>query len=641
MKYYFLSCCAAVAVSSAVLAEEPITPTPEPTPTNSLPEVVVTGTRVPTAVETTPTSVSVITRDEIAAQQAITVADVLRDLPGVEVSRTGQPGQQTSVFMRGANYDNTLVLIDGIRVNNGFNNAFDFANLPVDDIERIEVLRGPQSTLYGSEALGGVINIVTRKHADTFTGAATMEGGSHDSLHSRMEFTAPINMQDAGTLTLAGAGGYFTTDNDRPNNYLNSWNGSGHITWQVSDRFSASLLATYLQSKAGSPGDRFTKDPNDWLRNENSLVGLTLQGQPLDFWDIKLTLAHNRDRSFYNAPPNPGSLFPSTFTELTTVSRDQVDMQHVFTINDQHKILVGGTYDSTRANDLQLFSMTGFASTNKINRPIIDKAVYGQYEFTPVERFTFTAGGRLDDYNAFGSHATYRFGGRWTTPVTETILRASVGTGFRTPAVRDLYSPAVFGGNPNLQPERSLGWDAGVEQPLFDGQLRIGATYFQNEFDNLIGRSATTNVLVNIDRARTMGVETFATWTPLTNLIVRGTYTWLADAQDLITGQRLLRRAEHSGSFDITYRFLDRFTANLNTTLVGSRPDAFFDPVTYAEKRVTNGGYVKVDLGLSYDVCKYFTVFGRVENLLNERYEEIFGYPALGRTFWAGGTAKF
>jgi vitamin B12 transporter len=635
-----MSYCAVLVVSSAVLAEEPAAPA-ESASTNRLPEVVVTGTRVPTAAETTPTSVSVITRDQIAAQQATTVANVLRNQAGIEVARTGQPGQQTSVYMRGANYDNTLVLIDGIRVNNGFNNAFDFTSLPVDNIERIEVLRGPQSTLYGSEALGGVINIVTRKHADTFTGAATVEGGSYNSLHSRVEFMEPIKTHDAGTITLGGDGGYFTTDNSRPNNYLNSWDGSGRATWQVSDRFSASLLGTYLQSKAGSPGDRFTKDPNDWLRNENSMVGLTLQGQPLDFWDIKLTLAHSRDRSFYDSPPNPGSSFPSTFTELTTVSRDQVDLQNIFTINDQHKILIGGTYDDTRANDLQLFSMTGFASTNKIDRPITDKAVYGQYEFTPVQRLTFTAGGRLDDYNTFGSHATYRFGGRWTTPVTETILRASVGTGFRAPAPRDLYSPSLFGGNPNLKPEDSLGWDAGVEQPLFDGKLRIGATYFQNEFEHLIGRSAATNVLININRAQTMGAETFATWTPLTNLIVRGAYTWLADAQDSITGQRLLRRPEHSGSFGVTYRFLDRFTANLDATMVGPRPDAFFDPVTYAMKRVTNDGYVKVDLGLSCDISKHFTVFGRVENLLNDHYEEIFGYPALGRTFWAGGTAKF
>jgi vitamin B12 transporter len=640
MQYRLLSCCAVLAVSSAVLAEEPAAP-PEPASTNRLAEVVVTGTRVPTAVETTPTSVSVITHDQIAAQQATTVADVLRSQSGVEVARTGQPGQQTSVFMRGANYDNTLVLIDGIRVNSGFNNAFDFANLPVDNIERIEVLRGPLSTLYGSEALGGVINIVTRKHADTPTGSVTVEGGSYDSLHSRVEFVEPIKTRDAGTLTLAGDGGYFTTDNARPNNYLNSWNGSGRVAWEVSDRFHATLLGNYLQSKAGSPGDRFTRDPNDWLRNENSLVGLTLQGQPLDLWDIKLTLAHGHDRSFYNAPDNPPAFLMGDFTELTTVSRDQVDMQHIFNVNDQHRILVGGAYDNTRANDLSIFSMFGFASTNKINHPIRDAAVYGQYEFTPVQRFTFTAGGRLDDYNTFGTHATYRFGGRWTTPVTETILRASVGSGFRAPAVRDLYSPAAFGGNPNLKPEDSLGWDAGVEQPLLDGKLRLGATYFQNEFNNLIGRNATTNVLININRAQTLGAEIFVTWMPSTNLTVRGAYTWLADAQDLATSQRLLRRPEHSGSIGVTYRFLDQFTANLDTTLVGSRPDAFFDPVTYAMKRVTNGGYVKVDLGLSYDVCKHFTIFGRVENLLDEHYEEIYGYPALGRTFWAGGTAKF
>jgi vitamin B12 transporter len=316
-------------------------------------------------------------------------------------------------------------------------------------------------------------------------------------------------------------------------------------------------------------------------------------------------------------------------------------MQHIFTINDQHRILIGGAYDDTRPDDLQLLSMTGYASTNRIDRPITDKAVYGQYEFTPVQRFTFTAGGRFDDYNTFGNHTTYRFGGRWTTPVTETILRASVGTGFRAPAPRDLYSPPVFGGNPNLQPERSLGWDFGVEQPLVDGKLRVGATYFQNDFDNLITTVTSTNILVNVGRAQTLGMETFAVWMPLTNLTLRTAYTWLADAQDQIAGKRLLRRPEHSGSAGAEYRFLNRFTATANVSVVGPRPDAFFDPNTWVRTPVINHSYTKLDLGLSCDVCKHFTIFGRVENLLDERYEEIYGYPALGRTFWAGGTAKF
>ena len=224
---------AVLAVSAVARAEQPVT-------TNRLQEVVVTATRIPETTETTPASVTIITHDQLVAQQSSSVAEALRGQAGVAVTRTGQPGQQTSVFLRGANSDNTLVLMDGIRVNNGFNNAFDFATLPADNVERIEIIRGPQSALYGSEALGGVINIITRKHAGAPTGAVSLEGGSYDSLHPRGWFVAPIKTGNVGVLTLAGDGGYFTTANARPNSYDRAANGSGRLTWETSERFSAS-----------------------------------------------------------------------------------------------------------------------------------------------------------------------------------------------------------------------------------------------------------------------------------------------------------------------------------------------------------------------------------------------------------------
>jgi len=174
---------------------------------------------------------------------------------------------------------------------------------------------------------------------------------------------------------------------------------------------------------------------------------------------------------------------------------------------------------------------------------------------------------------------------------------------------------------------------------LLDKKLRIGATYFQNEFNHLIGSSTTTNIPVNIDLAETLGVETFATWTALTNLTVRGAYTWLPVAEDRTSNQRLLRRPEHSGSLDIDYGFLEKFSANLDTKFAGASPDMNYDVFPY--QRVTNAGHVDMDLGLAYDPCKYFRLFFRVENLLDDKYEEVFGFPALGRTFWGGGMKRF
>jgi vitamin B12 transporter len=586
-----------------------------------LPPVIITGTRIPEELSDTPNSVTVVSREQIDEQQQRTVADALREVAGVDIIRSGQPGQQTAAFLRGARGEQTLVLIDGVRVNNPFNNAFDFANLSVDNIDHIEVIRGPQSTLYGSEAIGGVINIVTKQCAGKPTGAVTVEGGSDDSLRAAGSFAGSFDK-----LYLSAESSYFTTDNERDNAYDRAWNASGHATYQLLDRLTANLLATYLESKAGSPNDKFTNDPNDFLHNENTLVALTLDGQPTEWWAAKLTLSYAHERGFFSGlEPNPPGFF-GDFTELTVTDRDQADFQNIFTIAEGHKLLVGGTYDHSEADDASTFGTT--------RRSVDNRAAYAQYEFAALPRFTGTAGGRVDDYTTFGTHATYRFGGRFTTPVTETILRASVGTGFRAPTIRDFFPPF---GNPNLKPEESLGWDAGFEQPA--GNFRFGATYFQNELDDLIQFAFPAPL--NTGKAETAGIETFASWIPITNLTLRSAYTWMPVAEDRVADARLVRRPEHAGSVSAAYKFLGRFTAAGNATFVGERRDQKFNPTTFTSTRVTNAGYVKLDLSLSCDVCKYFTVFGRAENLLDDRYEEAFGFPASGRTFWGGGTVRF
>ena len=583
--------------------------------------VVITGTRIPEELANTPNSVTVVSREQIDTQQQRTVADVLRDVTGVDVVQSGQPGALTSVLMRGANGNQTLVLIDGVRVNNAFNNAFDFANLPVDNVERIEVIRGPQSTLYGSEALGGVINIVTKQCVGQPTGTAMVEGGSDYSLRTRGSFGANFDK-----LYLAAESSYFTTDNERPNSFDHVFSASGHATYQILDRLSAGVVATYLQSKAGSPNDIFTDDPNDYLRNENTFVAFTLDGRPAEWWSSKLTLSYSHERNFFSGlATNPPAGY-GDFTELTISDRYQVDSQHIFTIADGHKLLVGGSYDHSTADDTSTFG--------GLNESVDDRAAYAQYEFSAMPRFTATAGGRVDDYSTFGMHGTYRFGARWTTPVTETILRANVGSGFRAPTVRDFFPPF---GNPDLKPEESLGWDAGAEQPFLNNKLTVGATYFQNEFDNLIQFAFPAPV--NTGKAETIGVETFATWQPMANLVFRGAYTWMPVAEDRTTNERLIRRPRNSGNVAATYRFATRWTASANALFVGPRDDLNFS--TSPATRVSNAGYVKINLGLQCKLNDHFSLFGRVENLLNDHYDEVYGFPALGTTFWGGGTARF
>jgi vitamin B12 transporter len=609
-----LPACLAAAASAQETAA-----TPDTNNVSTLPPVVITGTRIPTPPENTSSPVTVIAREEIAQSHQRLVADVLRGEPGVEVARTGQPGSLSSVFLRGANNSHTLVLVDGIRVNNAFNNAFDFGSLAVDNLERIEILRGPQSTLYGSEALGGVINLVTRRGEGRPTGAAQVEYGSFNSLLTRGSFAAR-----EGRASVSADASYASSDNDRINSDFWTANLSSRAGYEVSDRFSMHLLATYLKSEAGAPNDRFTNDPNDRMKNENWLVGLTLDARPANWWDAKLTLSHARERGAFDQPPPNPPFFFGDYASLTIAERNQVDFQNVFTPADGHKLLAGGTFEDSSANYADNFSA--------LDRTIDTRSAYTQYEFSPHPRITLTAGGRVDDSSAFGTHGTYRFGSRYTVPVTETILRANVGTGFRAPSISQLYYP-VFG-NPNLRPEESVGWDAGVEQPLASEKLRLGATVFHNDFTDLISGYPARNV----DRARTYGVETFVSWRPLTNLTFRTSYTWL-DAKDLATSLRLDRRAEHSGSVSARWEICPQLEASVRALFVGERPDANY--AAFPPARVTLRGYAKVDLSLTCRLSKNLSLQGRVENLLDQRYEDVFGFPALGRCFAGGATLRF
>ena len=369
----------------------------------TLPEITITATRIATLPADTSSSVTVISGDEIARSQQSFVADLLRGEPGVTVALTGQPGSQTGVFLRGANSDGTLVLVDGIPVNNAFNNAFDFSTLPVNNIERIEILRGPQSTLYGSEALGGVINIVTKNGGGPPTGSVQAEYGSFNSLLTRGLFAA-----SEGKFSLSADGSFHSTDNDRINSAYQGINFSGHLGYAINDWLKAGLLTTYLKSSDGTPNDIFTDDPNDNLKNENYLLGFTLEADPFDWWNSKVTVSHSHERGLFSEPvPNPPFFF-GDYSSRTIAERNRVDFQNIFTFNEQNKFLVGGTFADDSANYQDTYSA--------LDRTIDTESAYAQYDFTPVKRVTLTAGGRVDDSSAFGTHATYQFGGRFTAP---------------------------------------------------------------------------------------------------------------------------------------------------------------------------------------------------------------------------------
>ncbi len=601
--------------------------------TNAPEEITITATRIATPQEKSPTSTTVITREEIAQSQQHMVVDVLHAQPGVAVAATGQPGTVQGVFLRGANNNQTLVLVDGIRVNSPFNNQYDFSQLPVDNVERIEILRGAQSTLYGSEAAGGVINIVTKRGTCLPTGSLETEYGSFNTSITRGHFSDSL-----GQLSVAADGSYARSENDRINSDYEQYHFGGHARYDFSDRFSATLLANYFHNNDGVPGDIFTDDPTARLKTESYLFGLILNADPTDWWNAKLKLSYAREQGNYDQPTNAANYGVSDFSQ-TVGRRNQVDFQNVFKLSEQHTFLIGGTVENNSGNLTDVYTDPAFSYTNNsvLAKTINTYSAYAQYDFTPIERVTLTAGGRVDDSDTYGTHGTYRFGGRFTVPEAETIFRASVGTGFRAPSISDLYYPNFS--NPNLQPEKSVGWDAGFEQPLFQNKLRFGATFFHNNFDNLIQYVGNPFFAPeNVARARTFGVESFVAWQVLTNLTARASYTW-TDTENLTTGAELVRRPEHSGSLNLNWQITPKLDADASAQFIGMRTDVNY--YTFPASTVALPFYTKLNLALRWQVQKHLEIFARAENLTDERYQEVFGYPSLGRGFYGGLRLQF
>ena len=606
--------------------------------TNTLEEITVTATRIATPQEKSPTAITVITREEIEQSQQHLVADVLRGQPGVAVAATGLPGSQTSVFLRGAEMRNTLVLVDGIKLNDVFNGGYDFSQLAAESVERIEILRGPQSTLYGSDAAGGVINIVTKRGTSEPSGWVQSEYGSFNTSTTSGGFSA-----SKGKLSIGGDGSYSSSDNDRANSDYQQYHFDGRARYDFSDRFSATLLANYFHNNDGSPSDIYTQDPTARLKTESALFGLTLNADPTDWWNAKLILSHAQARFDYN-DPSYANAFPANNSspdgDLTLDHRNQIDFQNVFTLTEKNKLLLGGSFENDYADNnvwasgVNPNNFGGY--TNGTSRTFNSGAVYGEYDYNPFKCLTLTAGGRDEFNSAYGTHATYKVGARYTAP-TATIFRASLGSGYQTPSISQLYGPASWGSNPNLRPEKSVGWDAGIEQPLLNNRLRIGATFFHNDYDDLIAYSSGGN-LANISRARTFGVETFVAWQVLTNLTARASYTWL-NTENLDTGVELARRPEHSGSLNLNWQIIPKLQMDATVLFVGERAD--FNPLTYTTKAGLDSSYIKSNLALRWQVQKHLEIFARAENLTDAHYQEAFGYPALGRGFYGGLRAQF
>jgi len=590
--------------------------------------VIVSATRVPTPAVEVASSITVITAADIEARQQRTISDVLKDVPGLNVVQTGGPGGVTSVFIRGTNSNHTKVLIDGIDVSDPSNStgAFDFGQLLTPDIERVEVLRGPQSGLYGSDAIGGVINIVTRTGSGPMTLAAGLEAGSFDTFNQAARLSGA---QDAFhysvNVTHFRAGATPVTPLDllppgetRNDDYNDNLTVSTKLGYDVAPGFDLGLVARYTDIHlrttgedypaplfAGVPAAEQTTAATDEYFTRLTAHALSFDG----FLDQTLGLAYSHLRT--------STVVPQTPAALNTGERRKADWQGNFKLAQSQILVVGAEYERDQIDQPITASVhvgSGYAEL---------QSQLGAHWFSALNL-------RYDDNSRFGGKTTWRFAPAWVIAATDTKLKASVGTGFKAPTLSELYQDFApfFFANPDLRPESSTGWDAGFEQGLAQGAVRFGVTYYHNRIHDLITTDVTGTTYANVGEATTQGIESFIAWQPAKELTLRIDYTY-TEATDDVLQQELLRRPKHKGTALAQWQATRAWQLSLDILAVGSWVDGNRD---FSIPRLDAPGYTTVNFATSFDLNPHLALFGRINNLLDRHYQNPVGFlqPSIG-----------
>ncbi|MGK2285653.1 TonB-dependent receptor plug domain-containing protein [Pedomonas sp. V897] len=626
----FLSTAAAACIAaSAAYAEEPINP---------LGQIIVSATRTEQPLALTGTSVSVLTAEDIRATQKAMLTDALREIPGVTVVRSGGPGAQTSLFIRGVGGEQTVVLIDGVRINDPSTPAATayISDLVTTGIERVEVLRGPQSTLYGSHAIGGVVNIITTAGQPGLHAEAQVEGGSFDSWRAAGTVSGGSEAL-TGSLTASvydtdGISAADKKDGNTEKDGYRNWAVLGSLGARLAENVRLDLKGLYNRGRAeydGFPPPLYTfADMDNRNRSElfSGYAGLTVDafGGALsnrfavgysrnDRADFETEIQTNDTRGQIRRFEYQGTLRAGASTELTFGAE-----------TEKQKIRNIGQWD-----------------LEPLKADVDTHSVYAQGQTTLFERLTLTAGVRRDDHDTFGAHTTFRVAGAYQIEESDTLLRANWGEGFKAPSLYQVYSAY---GNADLEAETSDGWEAGFDQGFVDGRIRVSATWFEQKLKNQIDYVPCTGgdlmcgpgrygYYDNVGRASFKGVELGLLLQPVDALVIKANYTWL-EPLNRVTDTDLARRARDIFQTSVNWAATARTNFSASLVMVG---DSYDSPGN--ANRLD--GYTLVDVRASHALTPGLEVYGRIDNLFDVDYEVIRGYGTLGRGVYLGLRARY
>lgn len=613
-------------------------------------EIVVTANRVETPLKEIASSVTVITREELERMNKATVLEALQGVLGINIIQNGPPGGAASVFLRGANSEHTIVMMDGIELNDPISpsRSFDIAHLTLENVKSIEIIRGPQSTLYGSDAMGGVINIITQKgkgkpkfHLSTQSGAyRTFVGnaetsGSTDKIHysfgtsylhingfsaASTQFPGNIEKDSYKNLTLSGRIGFLLLDN-------------------LEFDFSMKNLDTKtdIDNFGGAYGD----DPNniqeyDALILKGEVRGLFLQNR----WEQKISLSFIDYHRKHENPTDDTHPFDSDHSVYES-KQWKLDWQHNLFLHESNTLTFGVEYHEEQGES-EYYSENIWGPYSSIFplQKAHNTGIYIQDQIRLADQFFVTAGLRFDKHSQAGSSTTFRVAPAYFIKQTGTKFKATYGTGFKSPSLYQLFAPGTFWGpvgNENLEPEESKSWDAGIEQNLLQNKLTLGITYFSSKYENLVDFDFALG-FINIRKASSKGAEFSLKAWPTNNLLFMASYT-RTEAKDRGTDEYLLRRPKNKFTTKLNFNLLEKGNISLSLIHIGERYD--MEWAGWFATRVKMPSYTLLNAAASYELSQNVQIFFRLDNILNEEYEMAKGYGTPGFSSYGGVKLNF